>query len=138
MTSAAPRRVLPAPTPETASFWTSGRDGRLRIQRCTQCEYYIHPPTPVCPRCGGRAVEPTVVSGHATVFAVTVNHQAWTPDLQVPYAMAIVELPEQDGLRMSTSIVGCPPDEVRIGMDVTVTFEDHDPLYLPMFAPSGS
>ncbi|GAA1859167.1 hypothetical protein GCM10009836_44230 [Pseudonocardia ailaonensis] len=129
-------RVLPVLDPDTRFFWTSGRDGVLRIARCTECRYYIHPPAPVCPRCSATAVEPEAVSGRATVFAVTVNHQAWTPGFREPYAMAVVELPEQPGLRLTTAVVGCPADDVRIGMDVTVAFEDHDPVFLPLFVPA--
>ena len=43
--------------------------------------------------------------GKATLFTYTVNHKAWNPDVPVPYAIGIVELPEQVGLRMTTNIV---------------------------------
>ena len=33
--------------------------------------------------------------------------------------MALVEL--EEGVRMMTNVVGCPPDEVHVGMAVTVT-----------------
>ncbi len=50
----------------------------------------------------------------------TVNHQPWMPGPEPPYVVAIVELPEQDGLRLTTNIVNCAPDDVRIGMPVQV------------------
>jgi uncharacterized OB-fold protein len=126
------RRTLPEITPETAHFWTSGRRGALEILHCTRCDYWVHPPGPVCPACFGD-IEPRPVSGDATVHSYTVNHHAWTPELEVPYVVAIVELPEQEGLRLITNIVDCPPEQVRIGMPVRVVFERVEDVHLPLF-----
>src|SRR3546814_17973412 len=60
-------RILPELTPDVEGFWTSGRDGQLRIQGCTDCGTLVHPPVPICPACRSRAWEPKVVSGRATV-----------------------------------------------------------------------
>lgn len=128
-------RPLPELTPEVAFFWTSGRDGLLRMLRCGACGYWIHPPGPVCPRCLGDDVAPRPLSGRATVATYTVNHQRWTPDVEVPYVVAIVELAEQEGLRLTTEVVGCPAEAVEIDMEVEVTFEQHDDVWLPLFRP---
>jgi hypothetical protein len=69
------------------------------------------------------------------VATFTLNHQRWLPGLEVPYCIAIVELDEQPGLRLTTNVVGCPPESVRIGMRVRVTFEQHGDVYLPLFTP---
>ena len=129
-----PFRVLPALGGDTDFFWTSGRDGRLRFLRCRGCAYYLHPPAPRCPRCQGSDLAPEQVSGRASVFSFTVNHQPWDGDPE-PYVIALVAFPEQDGLRLTTNIVGCRPDEVSIGMDVQVVFEDRDPVWFPLFEP---
>jgi uncharacterized OB-fold protein len=52
----------------------------------------------------------------------------------VPYVVAIVDLDE--GPRMETNIVGCPLDELRVGMRVTVAFEDEGEIVLPRFRPA--
>ena len=75
------------------------------------------------------------MSGRGTVATFTVNHQPWEPGLTVPYVVAIVELVEQAGLRLTTNIVNCPPEQVRIGMPVRLTFVRDEDVYLPMFAP---
>ena len=41
----------------------------------------------------------------------------------------LVELPEQAGLRLTTNVVGCPADDVHIGMKVKVAFEHRDPVW---------
>jgi uncharacterized OB-fold protein len=60
------------------------------------------------------------------------------PVPELPFALAIVELPEQEGLRLTTVIVNCPVEDVSIGMPVQVTFEAHedDDVWIPMFEPA--
>ena len=128
-------RTLPELTPENRHVWTSGATGRLLISQCAACGYWVHPPGPVCPRCRVRDITPRKVSGRGTVATFTVNHQPWEPGLTVPYVVAIVELVEQAGLRLTTNIVNCPPEQVRIGMPVRLTFVRDEDVYLPMFAP---
>ncbi len=48
---------------------------------------------------------------------------------------AIVELAE--GVRLMTNVVGCAPDQVRIGMPVVVEFDDVTPeVTLAKFRPA--
>ena len=117
-------------------FWTSGADGKLRFQRCTQCHNYLHPPVPVCDKCLCREQEVVAVSGRATLAAVTVNHQMWIPTIEPPYVIGIVEIEEQPSVRLTTNIVGCDAADVRIGMPVQVDFEQYEDVYLPVFRPA--
>jgi uncharacterized OB-fold protein len=127
-------RPLPRVGLETGPFWTSGADGRLRIQRCTSCRRYAHPPGPICRFCTGELVaEP--VSGRGTVFSFTVSYQQFLPSLEVPYVIAVVELEEQEGLQLTSNIVGIAPEDVRIDLPVEVRFEQHGEVFLPQFAP---
>ena len=131
-------RPLPQLTPANEWFWTSGADGHLRIQHCSVCNEYVHPPVPVCPRCRSKDWEPSVVSGRATVVGVTVNHQQWHPDFPPPYVIAIVALAEDASVRLTTNIVGVPPEEVHIGDEVVVRFEQLDDVWLPLFEKTGA
>jgi uncharacterized OB-fold protein len=133
-----PFRVLPRLGPDNEHFWTGGLEGELRFLRCGDCGYYVHPPSPVCPRCLSRRLAPEAVSGRATLHTFTVNHQPWYPGFDPPYVVAVVELPEQEGLRLTTNLVGCPIEEVRIGMPVRVVFERRDDLAVPLFEPDPS
>lgn len=125
-------RARPMDDPLHRFFWASGADGVLRMLRCSACGYWLHPPAPVCPACSSFDVAPAALSGRAVVHSFTVNVQAWVPD-QEPYVYAIVELEEQDGLRLTTNIVGCPPSEVYIGQAVTVAFVHRNDVYYPVF-----
>jgi uncharacterized protein len=133
-----PFRILPEITDRNRHFWQGGRDGELRFQRCRECGYYLHPPGVVCPKCLSKDIAIEAVSGRAEVVAVTVNHQEWMPGPEVPFLVAIVGLPEQDGLRLTTNIVNCAPEDVTIGMPVQVTFEAHpdDEVWIPLFEPA--
>jgi uncharacterized OB-fold protein len=133
---AAPFRVLPALDDDNRFFWTSGADGRLRLLRCQSCSTYIHPPLPECPSCSGRDLRAEAVSGRGEIFSFTVNHQPWDGDPE-PYVIALVALAEQDGLRLTTNIVGAGVDEIRIGAPVQVQFEQHGEVWLPLFEVVG-
>jgi uncharacterized OB-fold protein len=133
LTQAVPR-VLPPVDGPTGFFWRSGRDGVLRFLQCEICRYVVHPPAPFCPRCQGRNVAAAPVCGRGTLYSYTVNHQPWD-GVGDRYVVGIVELDEQPGLRLTTNIVDVDPETLRIGMPVEVTFEDHDPVYLPLFRP---
>jgi uncharacterized OB-fold protein len=135
MPDAAPRpfRVLPAVLPENEHFWRGGAEGELRFLRCADCGWWIHPPQPLCPNCLSKAVAPEAASGRGVIHTFTINHQPWYPNLDPPYVVAIVELPEQSGLRLTTNIVGCEPDDVAIGAPVHVVFEEYDGVWLPFF-----
>ncbi len=130
-------RLLPQLTPVNEWFWTSGADGRLRVQGCQDCKALVHPPAPICPRCRSRSWAPTEVSGRGTVVAFTINHHPWLPGFDPPYAVANVALAEDPTVRLTTNIVGCDPDEVHIGQEVAVRFEQHEDVWLPLFEPTG-
>lgn len=130
-------RPLPQLTPANQWFWTSGEDGRLRIQRCTDCDAYVHPPVPICPVCRSRAWEPTPVSGRATVVGFTVNRHPWLPGFDPPYVIANVALADAPGVHLTTNVVGCEPDDVHVGQEVAVRFEQHEDVWLPLFEPTG-
>ncbi len=132
---ARPPRALPLLEPDTRFYWEAGAAGHLLIQRCEGCARWQHPPQPRCAACGGGAVAPAPVSGRGRVATFTVNVQAWMPGL-APFVYAAVELAEQAELYVFTNILA-PPEAVRSGMAVRVTFERHEDVWLPMFVPDA-
>ena len=91
----------------------------------------MHPAIKECPDCGGQLIA-RPVSGRGTVFTYTVNFHPYHPDVPTPYVIAIIELAEQQGLRVVTNIVDCEPDSVVCGMPVEVRL---DQGAAPVFAP---
>jgi uncharacterized protein len=131
-------RTVPTLTDLNDGFWTFGRTNDLYLRRCEQCAFWIHPPRPMCPRCRHRELRWEATTGKASLFTFTVNHKAWNPEVPVPYVVAIVELPEQEALRMTSNIVNCDIDDISIGMALRVTFEQQGELFIPLFEPDIS
>ena len=125
---------LPQPTEDSAPFWDGCRAGELRIQRCAQCGTLRHPPRPLCRRCGSFEHEWALASGRGIVYSYTVTQQAIHPALEgrLPHAVVLVEL--EEGVRVTSNVVDCPPDAIEIGMPVAVTFERvSEEITLPLF-----
>jgi acetyl-CoA acetyltransferase len=80
---------------------------------------------------------PVEVSGRATVVGYTINQHQWHPAFTPPYVVANVALDEDSTVRLTTNIVDCEPDDVHVGQRVAVHFEQHDDVWLPLFAPTG-
>ena len=138
-TTATEFRILPRLTDANRHYWQGGERGELVFLRCQRCGTYIHPPSPICPVDHGKDLKPEAVSGRGVVATYTVNYQPWIPGMALPYVIALVEIEEQPSVRVQTNIVGCPPEDVSIGMPVEVTFEHRpDPkgdVWLPLFRP---
>jgi uncharacterized protein len=131
--------ALPIPqiNDENRAFWTGGEQGELRIARCGNCGYYLHPPTPRCPKCWSEDIAPSAVSGRGRVYTYTINRQQWMPGLEVPFVLAAVELDEQPGLRLITTLVDLAPEDVEIGLPVEVTFVARGDAFIPLFRPAS-
>lgn len=133
--AASSTRILPQVLPTNEFFWTSGADGRLRVQECRACTALIHPPKPACPRCRHTEVGVRVVSGKAILFGYTVNERFALPGLPPPYVVAEVALDEDPRVRLTTRLVDCEPGDAVLGMAVEVVFEHVDDVWLPLFRP---
>ncbi len=126
---------LPLVTPWNRFYWTSGADGVIRVEQCRSCGDIRFPPGPNCPTCQSTELDIVELSGRGTVEAYTINYQPWHPAYPPPYVIAVVVPEEDPAVRFTTNIVGCPVDDVYIGMPVKVQFEHHGDVWLPMFEP---
>jgi len=79
----------------------------------------------------------TPSSGRGTVHTYTILHHAYTAEMatQVPYCVAVVEL--EEGPFFHSNIVGCPVDQIHVGLPVQVRFvvQKAGRLTLPVFTP---
>ena len=68
------------------------------------------------------------------MYSFTVNHQSWDRGTsESVYAIAVVELDEQSGLRMLSNVVGCAPEMLHIGARVRVGFRREGEMFIPVF-----
>jgi uncharacterized OB-fold protein len=131
-------KPLPAITAENAPYYDSLRQHAMRLQRCGSCAVFRYPASPHCPRCLSEAFEWTPVSGRGAVYSWIVMHQIYDPAFrpEAPYNVAVVELAE--GPRLTTNLVDCPSDAIRIGMPVAVVYDDvTDEVTLAKFRPAS-
>jgi uncharacterized OB-fold protein len=137
MTTSEYKKPLPRPTVVSAPFWEAAKQHRLVVQECSACGNVQHYPRPFCVRCAGTELRWKECTGTGTVYAFTVvrqaANQAFAGDL--PYVHAVVELAE--GPHMTTTITGCAPEDVRVGMPVQAVFDDATPdITLIRFRPT--
>ena len=130
-------RPLPRLEPDNRFFWTSGEDGKLRFLQCSDCKTFLHPPRPICFNCLSENVAPAVVPGTGVVDTFTINHQKWSPTMEVPFIIARVAIDGAPGVILTTNIIDCPVGAVEFGDKVVVSFEQQDDVWLPLFEKTG-
>jgi uncharacterized protein len=132
-------KPVPEPDELTRFYWDGASHGQLLIQRCEGCGLFLFPPGVACPRCLSEALTPTPVSGRGTLYAFTVAQQAFDIAFadDIPYVLGIVELEEQEHLRILTNIVGTDADTLSSGQAVEAVFEKRGGFTLPQFRPAG-
>jgi hypothetical protein len=121
----------PITTELTEPFYAAAAEGRLLIQRCGatgRAQWYPRTHSVHDIRADVEWIE---ASGRGEIYTFSVVRRAPFDDVEAPYVFAIVEL--EEGVRMATNIVGVDPADVRIGMPVTVTFQQRGDHALPMF-----
>jgi uncharacterized protein len=126
----------PAPVPHSFSkpFWEAAQQGKLMLQYCPAAGKYQFYPRPVSIYTGRRDLEWREASGKGTVYTFTVSQKAPPPFKNVaPFVIATVELAE--GVRIIANLINCPPESVRIGMPVRLTWVKAGDMNFPAFEP---
>lgn len=133
----APGIPLPQPTPLTEQFWKGCARHELRYQRCCQCGQAQFNPVYLCRSCLSTELEWCTGTGQGEVYSWTVAWRSPVPEFRVPYVPVIVRLVE--GYDMVSNLIGCPVDDVKVGLPVEAAFREvGDGVVLPYFKPRGS
>jgi len=130
-------RYTPNPEGLNAEFYAHLAAGTLRLQRCSACARWRHPPRILCGACGSERWQWEPVSGRGAIYSWTITHQALVPMFaeDLPYAVAVVELAE--GPRLVTAVRGIAPDALRLGLAVELrTARLSDTIGLHWFVPA--
>lgn len=123
------RSILPEswPIPElnkfNRSFFTSGA---LVVQECEACGNIQHPPEEICHSCREMKFKARETNGLGTIYSYMVIHHPVAPELRpyVPYAIVLVRLDEYPQCRVLGNVLNRKPDEIAIGQQVKVVFEE--------------
>ena len=137
----APAGVPDAPTPTvfrdefSRPFWEALEEGGLRLPWCPRCQAAVYYPRALCPRCHATDLDWIEASGRGRVYSHTTVRRPTRPfGTDAPFVVALVDLAE--GARMLARITGVAPEEVRIGMAVTVGVTRVGELAVPVFRPA--
>ena len=122
---------------DTGEFWRRTKDKQLCYQQCSDCDTVVYYPRSHCTGCVGGNLEWKTASGLGTIYTFSIIRQSYHPFFrsQVPFAVAWVDLDE--GPRILSNIVGPkdPAAELEIGQRVSVDWEEHEDLSIPLFRP---
>lgn len=133
----APALIEPPVTEASAPFWEATRQRRLVLPWSTVTGRPVWYPREVDVADPSKPFDWREASGDGVVYAASVHHKPGPgrDPADGPYVVALVELAE--GVRMMANVVGCPPDEVTVGMPVRVAWRPlSDGRHLPQFAPA--
>jgi uncharacterized protein len=107
----------PRVTPPLAAQAVVDESGRIQGSRCADCGKLVFPAVPICSECLSERLEPYAFSGDGVIYTFTVLHQG-ARGWDAPYVLGYVDLPE--GVRVFSHLTGCDPQDLRIGMPVTM------------------
>lgn len=127
---------LPQPNPTTQPFWDGAREHKLMLQRDRSTGQAFFYPRALAPRTLSSDLEWFEASGRGAVYSFTVDRRGTAAAFaaKAPYVIAIVEL--EEGPHITTNIVGCPIEDVRIGMPVEAVYDDvSEEITLVKFRP---
>lgn len=131
---AAPKSRRPRPSPMAdQAFWFEGlQEGKLLIQRCSDCGELRHPPGPMCRNCRSLAWDTIKASGRGTIYSCVIVHYPQIPSLDYPNQVLLVEL--EEGIRIVANALDIAPPHLQIGAAVQLVIQQcDDELSLPFF-----
>jgi len=129
---------LPVPNLDNQEFFDRCREHQLVLRRCRDCSLFSHPPRPNCPDCASDNLEWVNSPGRGTVYTFTITRQPVSRAFEglLPWAVVDVELDE--GVHFISNLVGCDLEEIEIGMQVDVVFDEvNSEITLPKFKKVG-
>ncbi|UCD72725.1 MAG: Zn-ribbon domain-containing OB-fold protein [Candidatus Bathyarchaeota archaeon] len=111
------------PRTAVSAHWRKYKERYLLLgMKCDTCGNIRFPLGNVCPNCrrAGK-IKPIQLSGKGKVYSYTVIRSAPEGfEVFTPYVIAVVEL--EEGVRITSQVVDCKPEDVQIGMPVEVCF----------------
>ena len=117
-----PDSLLPRLSEDNVRFFEALAEGRLELQRCSDCERPRFPVAPVCPHCRGERFSWEALSGRGEVHSWIRYQRPYLDEFAplMPYCVVCVQLEEKVRIfgRLAQS---CP--EPKIGMPVQAIVE---------------
>ncbi|HEX4211155.1 MAG TPA: Zn-ribbon domain-containing OB-fold protein [Candidatus Binataceae bacterium] len=130
-------KPLPHIDEENRPWWEAVQRHELYIQKCRDCGDLRFHPRALCTNCLSSNTEWVRCKGQGRIYTFTVTNQNQASGFRdsLPYVLAWVQL--EEGVKLMTNIVDCPPEQVKIDMPVEAVFDDVTPeVTLVKFRPA--
>jgi len=122
-------KLIPVPDELSKPFWDGVNEKRLMVQFCTKSNTLQYPPRPTCQVCGYDKMEwkETSGRGHISTYVVMqdIHLEHRVPDQ--PFNLALVTLDDDPRINFFSNLPGIPVQEVPIGAQGEVMFEEVAP-----------
>ena len=129
---------IPVPNLDNQEFFDRCREHQLVLRRCRDCSLFSHPPRPNCPGCASDNLEWVKSPGRGTVYTFTITRQPVSRAFEGRLPWAVVDVELDEGVHLISNLVGCDLEEIEIGMQVDVVFEEvNSEITLPKFKKVG-
>jgi uncharacterized OB-fold protein len=107
-------------------FYEHIHQGKLLAGKCKKCGKVHLPPRPLCDNCFSKEFEWVELPKRGKLLTYTIIHVAPMQFQEMaPYAVGIVQL--EKGIRIPGMIRGIALEQIRIGMELTMDFEECKP-----------
>lgn len=136
-------KPVPGRDEASAPYFDGALRGELMLLRCRACATFMSPTAyirvprrPRCVACFSGELVWAASSGRASLYSFAIMHQLYDDAFaaDIPYNIAVVET--EEGVRLTSQVVGCPNDRLAIGMPLVATFERmSDDVAVPKFRP---
>ena len=131
-----PTRIASPRGHDNKWWWDACDEGKILIQRCSDCGTLRHPPRPMCGECQSMEWDSIESTLEGEVLSYTELNHPRIPGYQYPLVCVVVKL--REGTNLVANIVGCDPADVHIGMKVQGKVEQVDEkTMLPQFYPAA-
>ncbi|QPQ35744.1 MULTISPECIES: Zn-ribbon domain-containing OB-fold protein [unclassified Lysinibacillus] len=122
------QKPIPLKTQDNQPYWDAADRHELVLQKCETCNSYNHPPGPACSKCGATELswesQGSDITG--TIYSYVVSYRPFLPGFQddLPTIIVVVQLDKLNEVKIIGNVLACPPEEIKIGMPVKMTWQD--------------
>lgn len=121
-------KPIPLKTQDNQEYWDAADQHELKLQKCSACSTFIHPPGPACPTCGSPETEWELLGSDitATVYSYIVSYRPFLPGFQhdLPTVITVAALDTAPDVKIMANIIECDPADVEIGVPLKMTWVD--------------
>ncbi len=102
-----------------------GGSGYLLTNRCERCGMSFFPRRSKCIGClkDDKLKHTTLYQG-GKLYTYTIVYRS-TPYFKLPYMVGYIDF-EEEGVRVFSQLTGCSPEELEVGMEMELVFEEMD------------